>query len=766
MNVEKKGFPCERCGICCRNIGNAPFAKDMVLPNGICKHLDEETNLCRIYSTRPVFCNVDSFYDKYLSQKMTREEFYRQNKQACRKFQRRETSFDTTELEEWVLPSIRDLNNGQDSGLSDKLKALDNELTLDKMSKKERKIYEDNGIVPFKRTTSSSSSALPPIIFKQMKDQQWASFEAAAENPSDYPTALQHLDNYVDLIPSNERAEFCYGLFVEFSHERNKTKGDFFAEKILEKISDTRDVEKLLDIVSYFEQKRDIAKAEPFYFTLYEVYHHGEGTEKNLDKAINFLKASILGNNTDEKRVALRELYEEKNFALDEKNRARKAFEMVIADNIQFAKTDYAIYLRGREEYTEAIHWFVADGKFAEAYEIVNIKLKEKIDSTVAEFVDAGAADSEFFKALKLMQSKFQTLQDLFAFDKPEKTPLTYVGISLMYTFFGFFYAIFRTAKRSLLALAIGLLITGAVFFGGWKIGHLGLGAAAIAIWTFVLIYLDVQRRKKFVAACALRLKLPSHPNLEECSAVFKDSEKIVNQSKKSWALIFPVLATLFSAVMTLATFEMPPEKQKQIISQMATEQKNSEPSPQVENQNTNKEIADTPEPSKSTLDERNKPNSSNLSPKVEDSSKPRNASVMEQKTDPPKEKPKPAASSNLLLTQTDVGKVFGNYYLAVSEKRYKDAYSYLTPACQNRLGSPESFAQGRKDTLSIEILDFQQTAASGDTMSATYKILTRDKIPGGVKVQIFDGQTVLTKVDNKWFIDYLSSKLVSTHNE
>ena len=76
-------FPCERCGTCCRSIANAPFEHDMALPNGACKYLDEEKNLCRIYSTRPIFCNVDAYYEKYLSQKMTREEFYRQNKEVC-----------------------------------------------------------------------------------------------------------------------------------------------------------------------------------------------------------------------------------------------------------------------------------------------------------------------------------------------------------------------------------------------------------------------------------------------------------------------------------------------------------------------------------------------------------------------------------------------------------------------------------------------------------------------------------------------------------
>ena len=57
----------------------------MVLPNGVCKFLNDKTNLCQIYSTRPIFCNVDAYYDKFLSHVMSREEFYRQNKLACQK---------------------------------------------------------------------------------------------------------------------------------------------------------------------------------------------------------------------------------------------------------------------------------------------------------------------------------------------------------------------------------------------------------------------------------------------------------------------------------------------------------------------------------------------------------------------------------------------------------------------------------------------------------------------------------------------------------
>lgn len=43
-------------------------------------------------------------------------------------------------------------------------------------------------------------------------------------------------------------------------------------------------------------------------------------------------------------------------------------------------------------------------------------------------------------------------------------------------------------------------------------------------------------------------------------------------------------------------------------------------------------------------------------------------------------------------------------------------------------------------------------------------KILTHDRIPNGVKVQIFEGQTTLIKAGDRWLIDYLSSKLIESH--
>lgn len=80
-------FPCERCGACCRKIGEAPMTRHMAKDNGVCKYLNEVTNLCMIYPDRPITCRVDAFYEQCYKDKMSREEFYRIHKELCKKFQ-------------------------------------------------------------------------------------------------------------------------------------------------------------------------------------------------------------------------------------------------------------------------------------------------------------------------------------------------------------------------------------------------------------------------------------------------------------------------------------------------------------------------------------------------------------------------------------------------------------------------------------------------------------------------------------------------------
>ena len=75
-------FNCDRCGACCKNIRRAKFFHELDRGDGVCKNLTAE-NLCAIYSARPLFCNVDAYYEKFLSDKMSREDFYELNHEAC-----------------------------------------------------------------------------------------------------------------------------------------------------------------------------------------------------------------------------------------------------------------------------------------------------------------------------------------------------------------------------------------------------------------------------------------------------------------------------------------------------------------------------------------------------------------------------------------------------------------------------------------------------------------------------------------------------------
>lgn len=74
-------FKCEHCGCCCRNLDKSLIYASLDRGDGSCKHL--VGNYCSIYEDRPMLCRVDECYDKYFSQLMNRQDYYRINKQAC-----------------------------------------------------------------------------------------------------------------------------------------------------------------------------------------------------------------------------------------------------------------------------------------------------------------------------------------------------------------------------------------------------------------------------------------------------------------------------------------------------------------------------------------------------------------------------------------------------------------------------------------------------------------------------------------------------------
>ncbi len=74
-------FDCDMCGECCRSIGGNELFSELDNGEGVCKYLNG--NKCSIYQERPLLCRVDDFYDMYLSGKMSRDDYYRQNHAAC-----------------------------------------------------------------------------------------------------------------------------------------------------------------------------------------------------------------------------------------------------------------------------------------------------------------------------------------------------------------------------------------------------------------------------------------------------------------------------------------------------------------------------------------------------------------------------------------------------------------------------------------------------------------------------------------------------------
>lgn len=82
MSNEK--FPCDKCGLCCRNLEKSPIYEDLHDGSGICKHLDTDTNLCTIYAKRPEKCNIIASY-KYFEDTLIFDEYIELNINACEK---------------------------------------------------------------------------------------------------------------------------------------------------------------------------------------------------------------------------------------------------------------------------------------------------------------------------------------------------------------------------------------------------------------------------------------------------------------------------------------------------------------------------------------------------------------------------------------------------------------------------------------------------------------------------------------------------------
>ena len=76
-------FQCDKCGLCCQQVGQSELYAWLDRGDGVCKYYDEQTKLCSRYDTRPLICNVDKAYQEYFKDEMSLEEYYMLNYKAC-----------------------------------------------------------------------------------------------------------------------------------------------------------------------------------------------------------------------------------------------------------------------------------------------------------------------------------------------------------------------------------------------------------------------------------------------------------------------------------------------------------------------------------------------------------------------------------------------------------------------------------------------------------------------------------------------------------
>ncbi len=79
-------FPCTSCGLCCKNITGIIELVEFDAGNGVCKFLDLETNLCKIYESCPLICRIDETHKKLYSHILLKE-FYAKNAEICNALQ-------------------------------------------------------------------------------------------------------------------------------------------------------------------------------------------------------------------------------------------------------------------------------------------------------------------------------------------------------------------------------------------------------------------------------------------------------------------------------------------------------------------------------------------------------------------------------------------------------------------------------------------------------------------------------------------------------
>lgn len=84
IDINEYKYPCDNCGMCCRNLDLSHIYDDLHDGTGICKYLNINTNLCTIYTRRPEKCNIIKSY-KYFKDILSFDTYIEINLKECKK---------------------------------------------------------------------------------------------------------------------------------------------------------------------------------------------------------------------------------------------------------------------------------------------------------------------------------------------------------------------------------------------------------------------------------------------------------------------------------------------------------------------------------------------------------------------------------------------------------------------------------------------------------------------------------------------------------
>ena len=103
---------------------------------------------------------------------------------------------------------------------------------------------------------------------------------------------------------------------------------------------------------------------------------------------------------------------------------------------------------------------------------------------------------------------------------------------------------------------------------------------------------------------------------------------------------------------------------------------------------------------------------------------------------------------------------VLVDYYLAIADRRMRDAYNALSWEMQNQLGTFETFSRGYDTTLSNDVSNIKVLSENDNAVILSYQLTSKDNINGQIKTQVFLGEATLSKTDGRWIISNFNVKV------